>query len=119
MSFDLSSETRSTIEQLGFLFEPENAAVSGGRLLRNGFFAWTGRAIYNFITDPTVTMQEISNISYDDQLKRLTDSNWLTTFLGRFIFQAFCLIVGITILFTFGGGGDGILNKSIENLIFF
>ena len=119
MSFDLSLETRSTIEQLGFLFEPENAAVSGGRLLRNGFFAWIGRAFYNFITDPTVTMQEISNISYDDQLKRLTDSNWLTTFLGRFIFQAFCLIVGITILFTFGGGGDGILNKSIENLIFF
>ena len=111
MSFDLSSNTRSTIEQLGFLFEPENAAVSGGRLLRNGFFAWTGRVVYNFITDPAETMKEISNISSEDQLKRLTDSTFL-----RFIFQTFCVIVGIIVLFSLG---DGIINKSIENLIFF
>ena len=73
--------------------------VSGGRILRNAFFAWIMRAIYNFLTDPVTTLPELLNINYKDQVERITSSNFLTTFLGRFLFEAFCISIGKDIFY--------------------
>jgi len=115
LSLNLSAGTRSTIEDFGVLFEPQKAAVSAGRIVRNAYFAWFGRVVFNLLTNPVTTMQELTKLSSEEQLERATSSNFLTTFLGRFLIEAVFITVGITILFSFG---DGISAKTIENILF-
>ena len=38
-------------------------------------------------------------LSYKDQVERITNSNFLTTFLGRFLFEAFCISIGKDIFY--------------------
>ena len=69
---NLSAGTRSTIEDFGFLFEPQKAAVSAGRIVRNAYFAWFGRVVFNLLTNPVTTMQELTKL-------RLLETFWLNS----------------------------------------
>ena len=62
LSLNLSPGTRSTVEDFGFLFEPQKAAVSAGRIVRNAYFAWFGRVVFNLLTNPVTTMQELTKL---------------------------------------------------------
>ena len=62
LSLNLSAGTRSTIEDFGVFFEPQKAAVSAGRIVRNAYFAWFGRVVFNLLTNPATTMQELTQI---------------------------------------------------------
>ena len=70
LSLNLSAGTRSTIEDFGFFFEPQKAAVSAGRIVRNAYFAWFGRVVFNLLTNPATTMQELTQL-------RLLEIAWL------------------------------------------
>ena len=72
LSLNLSAGTRSTIEDFGFLFEPQKAAVSAGRIVRNAYFAWFGRVVFNLLTNPVTTMQELTKL-------RLLETLWLNS----------------------------------------
>ena len=74
LSLNLSAGTRSTIEDFGFFFEPQKAAVSAGRIVRNAYFAWFGRVVFNLLTNPATTMQELAQL-------RLLEIAWLKIFL--------------------------------------
>ena len=69
---NLSAGTRSTIEDFGFFFEPQKAAVSAGRIVRNAYFAWFGRVVFNLLTNPATTMQELTKL-------RLLETFWLNS----------------------------------------
>ena len=61
---DMDINTRETIKHLDFLFEPHNAAISLVRNVRDGFFAMVGRLVFNLITDPSGTIDEIGQVSH-------------------------------------------------------
>ena len=58
LQMELDEPTRKTIEQMDFLFEPHNAAISLSRNVRNGFFALLGRIVFNLVTDPLGTLAD-------------------------------------------------------------
>ena len=90
LALNLSPETRSSVEQLGFWFAPNKYPSSMGINLRNTMFGFfLGRVMFNYITDPTGTMEEFKSITWTELRDRMLSNNYLATWLGRFVFQFF------------------------------
>ena len=71
--------------------------------LRNTMFGFfLGRVMFNYITDPTGTMEELNSITWTELRDRMLSNNYLATWLGRFVFQFFLDVTGITDLFAIG-----------------
>ena len=62
----MTDETRATIRQLDFMFAPTDAAISFGRVLRNDIFAMAGRILFDLVTDPAGTYQELTSITFQE-----------------------------------------------------
>ena len=101
LTLDLSEDVRGMVQHLGFLFAPENLAVNLGRNLRNAFFGFSGRILFDFGTDPSGTLLEFSSIRLEEIKNRMMNLDWLKLWLGRFLFQTLCLTLGIAILYYF------------------
>lgn len=112
----MSPATRETVEHLGFWFAPDKFPVSMGINIRNQIFGFfIGRVGYNIITDPAGTAEEFKDISWDELRNRMLSSNYLTTWLGRFIFQFFCVITGIAVLYSIGASENVLFARSYDN----
>ena len=116
LALNLSPETRSDIEQLGFWFGPDKFPISMGINIRGSIFGfWLGRVAYNYITNPHRTTEEFKSITISEIRDRMLSSDYLTTWAGRFIFQFFCVMVGITILYSIGASENTLFSRSFVN----
>jgi hypothetical protein len=52
LSIDMTDETRQTIERMDYLLAPDAASISMGRNIRNVMFGFSGRILFNLVTDP-------------------------------------------------------------------
>ena len=50
--------------------------------------------------NPTDTAEEFKSITFQELRNRWLSSDYITTWAGRFIFQFFCLMIGLTILYS-------------------
>jgi hypothetical protein len=48
----MTDETRQTIERMDYLLAPDAASISMGRNIRNVMFGFSGRILFNLVTDP-------------------------------------------------------------------
>ena len=116
LALNLSPETRSSVEQLGFWFAPNKYPSSMGINLRNTMFGFfLGRVMFNYITDPTGTMEELKSITWTELRDRMLSNNYLATWLGRFVFQFFLVVTGITVLFAIGNAEGTLYSRNFEN----
>jgi len=115
LALNLSPETRSSVEQLGFWFAPNKYPSSMGINLRNTMFGFfLGRVMFNYITDPTGTMEELNSITWTELRDRMLSNNYLATWLGRFVFQFFLVVTGITVLFAIGNAEGTLYSRNFE-----
>ena len=112
LQMDLDEATQKTIEQMDFLFEPHNAAISLSRNLRDGFFAFLGRIIFNLITDPSRTYEEWGTLTYQSLYDEATDNDRLTLFAGRFAYQTMSLITGIAAIHFIANNDQATVSQS-------
>ena len=111
---NLSAETKESIETLDFLFAPNNYPKSAGINIRNTIFGFGGRVLFNLVTDPQGTSNEFRDVTFDEIRTRLLSTDYLVLWLGRILFQAFCLVTGITILFIIGRSENGQTLRSFD-----
>ena len=84
--------------------------------IRGSIFGfWLGRVAYNYITNPHRTTEEFKSITISEIRDRMLSSDYLTTWAGRFIFQFFCVMVGITILYSIGASENTLFSRSFVN----
>ena len=107
LALNISPGTRSAVEQLDFLFAPNNYPKSAGINIRNTIFGFGGRVLYNLVTDPQGTSEEFRDVSFDEIRTRLLSTDYLVLWAGRIVFQATCLITGISILYIIGRNENG------------
>jgi len=97
---DFGEETNSRVEQMGFWFETDKFPASMGINIRNQIFGFfLGRVIYDIITDPVGTREEFESITWTELRNRMLSNKYLATWLGRFVFQFFLVIMGIAVLY--------------------
>ena len=100
INLPLSAEAKKEVEQLGFWFKPNAALASEGINIRNQIFGFfLGRVLYDFITDPEGTREEIAGITWTELRNRMLSNDYLATWLGRFTFQYFLVVAGIAVLY--------------------
>ena len=83
--------------------------------IRNQIFGFfLGRVGFNWITDPNGTAEEFRDISWDELRNRMLSSNYLTTWAGRFIFQFFCVMIGIAVMYSIGASENTLFSRSYD-----
>ena len=103
LALNMSPETRNAVEKLGFWFGPDQFPISLGINIRGAIFGFfIGRIGYNLITNPQDTAEEFKSITFEELRNRWLSSDYIATWLGRFIFQFFCLMIGLAILYSIG-----------------
>ena len=112
LQMELDEPTRKTIEQIDFLFEPHNAAISLSRNVRNGFFALLGRIVFNLVTDPLGTYEEWGTLTFQSLWDEATNNDRLTLFVGRFAYQTLSLVTGIAAIHFIANNDQATVSQS-------
>jgi hypothetical protein len=94
----MTDGTRQTIERLDYLLAPDAASVSMGRNIRNVIFGFSGRILFNLVTDPVGTYTELNSITYDEIKDRALSDSLQTLFTGRFWLETFARTFGLGFL---------------------
>ena len=69
--------------------------ASEGINIRNQIFGFfLGRVLYDFITDPEGTREEIAGITWTELRNRMLSNDYLLTWTGRFVFQFLLVMTG-------------------------
>ena len=131
LSLPWGSDTRRSVEKLGFWFAPEKFPVSMGINIRNTIFGFGGRVLFNYLTNPARTETEIRTTTSEELWDRMTSANYLATWTGRIVWQALSALSGIAILYAIGASRDSLygrsftynsplddLNNSVQNSLF-
>jgi hypothetical protein len=98
----MTDETRTTIEKFEFMFGPDQVSVSIARNLRNVFFGFTGRVIFNLFTDPAATYKEFRDFSYKEHRDRALSDKFINIFVARFAFELIVNLLGMAMLYYYG-----------------
>ena len=109
------------MEKLGFWFGPEQFSTSLGINIRGAIFGFfIGRIGYNIITNPVDTAEEFKSITFEELRNRWLSSDYITTWMGRFSYQYFCLMIGLAILYWIGASENKLFTKvrSLDDLNF-
>jgi len=107
INLPLSAEAKKEVEQLGFWFKPNAALASEGINIRNQIFGFfLGRVLYDFITDPEGTREEIAGITWTELRNRMLSNDYLLTWTGRFVFQFLLVMTGIAVLYGFSNSQE-------------
>ena len=78
-----------------------------------GFFF--GRVLFNYITDPAGTAEEFRRTTWTELRDRMLSNNYLATWLGRFVFQFFLVVTGITVLYAIGASEETLFSRNFAN----
>ena len=119
LAVNMLPETRRTVEKLGFWFGPEQFTTSLGINIRGAIFGFfIGRIGYNIITNPVDTAEEFKSITFEELRNRWLSSDYITTWMGRFSFQYFCLMIGLAILYWIGAAENKLFTegRSLDDL---
>ena len=101
VNLPLSSAAKKEVKDLGFWFKPDNVLASEGINIRGTIFSFfLGRVLYNVITDPQGTREELQSITYEELRNRVLSNDYLLTWAGRFTFQFLLVMSGIAVLYT-------------------
>ena len=104
-TFDMTEETRRTLkDSFDDLFEANNAAISVGNAIRALFFGLGGRIMYNALTEPQETTQELRSImNHPEQIRdKMISDNFINAYFFRVWLQAAVRIVSATMLYAVG-----------------
>ena len=115
LSLPWGSDTRRSVEKLGFWFAPEKFPVSMGINIRNTIFGFGGRVLFNYLTNPARTETEIRTTTSEELWDRMTSANYLATWTGRIVWQALSALSGIAILYAIGASRDSLYGRSFSN----
>ena len=112
INLPLSAEAKKEVEQLGFWFKPNAALASEGINIRNQIFGFfLGRVLYDFITDPEGTREEIQGITWTELRNRMLSNDYLLTWTGRFVFQFLLVMTGIAVLYGFSNSQEKLFEE--------
>jgi len=101
INLNLSPESKKRVEEWGFWFSPDNVATSEGINIRNTIFGFfLGRVMFNVITDPQGTRDELNSITWTELRNRMLSNDYLLTWTGRFAFQFLLVMTGISVLYS-------------------